>query len=305
MMPSPNLEDLSGFAVDLGGTKVAAAAVENGQVVEVLVRRTNGEAGPQQLVSELVEISRQIGFKAGEPIGVAVAGRLDAQGLWSAVNTSILKGLSGLPLAKRLHDSLGSGVVSLNDTRAAAIGEYHYGAGQGCAAFAYLTVSTGISVGLMLNGMPLESPNGLLGHVGFMTSKRGIRKCGSGRYGTFESIASGRAIEAHAAELGHGQVDAVSVFKSAAAGAEWAQDLVEESAEAIAELCADLAAGLGIERVVLGGGVGLAPCYLDLVKKYLLDEPVLFRPQVVAAGLEKNSALFGALSVAIDRKATS
>lgn len=304
-MPSPTLEDLSGFAVDLGGTKVAAATIKNGQVVEVLMRRTNGVAGPLHLVSELVEISRQIGFKAGDPIGVAVAGRLDAQGLWSAVNASILKGLSDVPLARRLQDSLGSGVASLNDTRAAVIGEYHYGAGQGCSALAYLTVSTGISAGLMLNGVPLASPNGLLGHVGFMTSKRGRRKCGSGRYGTFESIASGRALEARAAELGHGQVEAVNIFESAAADVEWAQELLEDSAAAIAELCANLATGLGIERVVLGGGVGLAPGYLGLVNKYLLDEPDVFRPQIVPAGLEKNSALLGALSVAVDRKASS
>lgn len=304
-MSSPILENLSGFAVDLGGTKIAAAAIENGQIVDSFVGRTHGEAGPQHLISELVEISRQIGFSAGDPIGVAVAGRLDAQGLWSAVNTSILKGLDGVRLDKRLRDSLGSGVVSLNDTRAAAIGEYHYGAGQGCAAFAYLTVSTGISAGLVLGGMPLASPNGLLGHVGFMTSKQGTRTCGSGRHGTFESIASGRAIEARAAELGHGQVDAVSIFESAAAGSAWAQGLVAESAAAIAELCANLAAVLGIARVALGGGIGLANGYLDLVQKYLLDEPLLFRPEVVPAALEKNSALFGALSVAVDKKATS
>lgn len=289
--------------MDLGGTKIAAAAIVNGQVGDVLVRRTRGDAGPGQLVLELTGILGDIGFKVGEPIGVAVAGRLDARGLWSAVNTSILKDLSAFPLSKGLQDSLGTGVATLNDTGAAAIGEYRYGAAQGSDAFAYLTVSTGISAGLMLNGRPLSSPNGLLGHVGFMTSKRGACRCGSGRYGTFESIASGRAIEARAAERGHGNIDGENVFKNAAAGIKWAQELVDESASAIAELCADLSVGLGIERVVLGGGVGLAPGFLDRVKKYLLDEPEMFRPEIIPAGLGKNSALFGALSVAAERKA--
>lgn len=300
-MPSPDLRNLTGFAVDLGGTKIAAAAFENGAINKVLVKRTDGGAGPHELVSDLSGIAKEIGFEIGQPIGVAVAGRLDKQGLWSAVNTNILKDFSELPLAQCLHDSLGSGVVPLNDTRAAVVGEYRYGAAQGEDTVAYLTVSTGISAGLMLNGVALESSNGLLGHVGFMTCKRGTVKCGSGRLGTFESIASGRAIEARAAERGHKDIDAVSIFESANAGAKWARELINESSAAIAELCTNLAVGLGIERVILGGGVGLATGYLDLVKKNLLNEPKAFRPEIAPAGLGKNSALYGALSVAIER----
>lgn len=303
-MHSPSLENLSGFAVDLGGTKIAAAAIVNGEVTKVLVRHTQGDAGAAQLVSDLSQISRDIGFKIGQPMGVAVAGRLDSQGQWSAVNTNILKHLSNLPLAQYLQDSLGSGVVAMNDTAAAAIGEYHYGAAQGVGAVAYLTVSTGISAGLVLNGVPLQSPNGLLGHVGFMISKHGTRKCGSGRFGTYESIASGRAIAGRAVEGGHGDIDATSVFNSAASGADWAQDLINDSSAAIAELCGDLATGFGIERVVIGGGVGLADGYLDRVKTHLLNEPKLFQPDIVPAGLGKNSALFGALSVAVERSNT-
>jgi len=304
-MHSPILKNLSGFAVDLGGTKIAAAAIENGQVTRALVRPTDGSAGPLELVSDLSRIAKEIGFEVGQPIGVAVAGRLDNQGLWSAVNTNILKDFSDLPLTQCLHESLGSGVVALNDTRAAVIGEYRYGSAQSEKAVAYLTVSTGISAGLMLNGVALESPNGLLGHVGFMSCKRGTVRCGSGRLGTFESIASGRSIEARAAERGHKNVDAVSIFQSANSGAEWARELINESSAAIAELCANLAVGLGIERIVLGGGVGLATGYLDLVTKYLLNEPQAFRPEIVPAGLGKNSALYGALSVAIEKRGTA
>ncbi|MDE9451909.1 ROK family protein [Aliiroseovarius sp. Z3] len=302
-MSTHSIDELTGFAVDLGGTKIAAAAIENGTVTDVLVRRTDGNAGPLKLVSELADISRQIGFKDGDPIGVAVAGRLDAKGLWSAVNKSILTDLDEQPLAEKLGQHLGSGVVALNDTQAAAIGEYRYGAAKCTGAAAYLTVSTGISAGVVLNGVPLQSPNGLLGHVGFMTSRHGTRRCGSGRTGTFESIASGRAIEAKATELGFGSITSERIFECAASREEWAQQLIEESSAAIAELCANLAASMGIERVVLGGGVGLAPGYLELVKTHLLDEPALFRPEIVHSGLGKHSALFGALSVAIDRKA--
>lgn len=302
-MFSPVLKDLSGFAVDLGGTKVAVAAVHNGAVTQVVVGRTKGSAGPQQLVSEMAQILDDIGFVTGQPVGVAVAGRLDSRGQWSAVNPKILQGLSNFPLAQNLGEHLGAGAAALNDTKAAAIGEYRYGAGQGSEAMAYLTVSTGISAGLVLNGVALDSPNGLLGHVGFMTSKQGAQPCGSGRVGTFESIASGRAIALRAAQGGHGTPDAVGVFESAAAGATWAQELIDDSSATIADLCANLAAGLGIECVVLGGGVGLADGYIDRIKSHLSQEPELFQPRIVPAGLGKNSALFGALSVAVERGA--
>ncbi|NDW54269.1 ROK family protein [Aliiroseovarius sp. PrR006] len=302
-MSTHTIDELTGFAVDLGGTKIAAAAIENGKVADVLVRRTDGNAGPLKLVAELADIARQIGFKDGDPIGVAVAGRLDSEGLWSAVNTSILADLNEQPLASELGKYLGSGVVALNDTRAAVIGEYRFGAAQNTGAAAYLTVSTGVSAGIVLNGVPLQSPNGLLGHVGFMTSRHGTRSCGSGRTGTFESIASGRAIEAKATELGFGGTTCEQVFDHAASGEKWAQQLIQDSSAAIAELCANLAASLGIERVVIGGGVGLAPGYLDRVKTHLLDEPELFRPEIVGSSLGKHSALFGALSVAVERKA--
>lgn len=287
--------------MDLGGTKIAAAAIENGKLTNVIVRCTDGHAGPMQLVCDLADIARQIGFKDGDPIGVAVAGRLDCAGLWSAVNKSILADLNEQPLAARLGHYLGSGVVALNDTQAAAIGEYRFGAARHSGAAAYLTVSTGVSAGIVLDGVPLQSPNGLLGHIGFMTSRHGTRSCGSGRTGTFESIASGRAIEAKAAELGFANLTCEHIFDRAASGEKWARTLIDQSGAAIAELCASLVAGWGIERVILGGGIGLAPGYLDLVQTHLRQEPELFRPEIVRSSLGKHSALFGAVSVAIER----
>ncbi len=304
-MVTCRLADLDGYAVDLGGTKLAAVSIVGGEVQDVLVRKTRSEDGPDVLVRDLAHISRAIGYTPGAPIGVAVAGKLDDHGLWSSVNHAILKDLDKLPLVKFLSDVLGAGVVALNDTQAAAIGEYRYGAGQGVPSLAYLTVSTGISAGFMLNGQPLHSANGMLGHVGAMVSRKGGRHCGCGRVGTYESIASGRAIEAMAAEIGHGDLSCGAVFEIARAGESWAQKLFEDACAAIAELCANLAAVLGVERIVLGGGVGMAEGFLAGVRRYLLEEPAQFRPDVVPAGLGKHSAMFGALSAAVGKGALS
>lgn len=299
------LADLNGYAVDLGGTKLAAVSIVAGKVQDVLVRKTRSADGPDALVRDLAHISRDIGYTAGAPIGVAVAGKLDEHGLWSSVNHTILKDLNKLPLVDCLSNAMGPGVVALNDTQAAAIGEYRFGAGQGVASLAYLTVSTGISAGFMLNGQPLQSPNGMLGHVGAMVSRTGDRNCGCGRVGTYESIASGRAIEAMAAEQGYPGFACHQVFAAAAAGELWAQALMDNTCAAIAELCANLAAVLGVERVVLGGGVGLANDFLSGVRRHLSREPEQFQPQIVPAGLGKHSAMYGALSAAVGKGSLS
>ncbi|WP_294225492.1 ROK family protein [uncultured Shimia sp.] len=300
-MVTHTVTELNGFAVDLGGTKLAAVSFARGKVQNALVRKTKSADGPATLVRELEQISKEIGYTQGAPIGVAVAGKLDDQGLWSSVNHSILKDLDKLPLAKSLANVLGAGVVALNDTQAAAIGEHRYGAGQDVSSLAYLTVSTGISAGFVLNGASLHSPNGMLGHVGAMVSRNGERQCGCGRIGTYESMASGRAIEAMAGQLGHGALTCHQVFAAAAAGEHWAQTLFDDACSSIAELCANLVAVLGVERVVLGGGVGLADGFLSGVKRHLAREPMQFQPQIVPAGLGKHSAMYGALSAAITK----
>ena len=230
-----------------------------------------------------------------------MAGLLDERGRWSAVNKSILKNLNDMPLTERLRARFGMRCSVLNDTRAAAYGEHRFGAGRSSSSMAYLTVSTGISAGFVIDHQLLRSPNGLLGHVGFMTSMKGSNACGSGRFGTFESIASGRSIEARAQALGHRGLDSRQIFQKADEGVHWAADLVDDACAAVAELCANLSASLGIELVVLGGGVGLSEGYLNRVANHLNAEPERFKPKLVSAGLGKNSGLLGALATAMER----
>jgi N-acylmannosamine kinase len=112
-----------------------------------------------------------------------------------------------------------------------------------------------------------------------------------------ESVASGTAIARAAAEAGHPGLDAAAV---AACGEAWAAAILDRSAAAVAALCADLAALLGLDRIALGGGVGLAEGYRARVERWLAAEPPLFRPVLVAPALGADSALAGALAVAAD-----
>ncbi len=289
---------LSGVAIDLGGTKIAAARIEDGRIVNEASVPTTATADATAQVAEIARLAARVGYRRDMALGVAVAGRIDAGGHWHAVNTDTLSGIAAVPLADRIAEALGP-ATCLNDAAAAALAEARLGAGRGHANFAYLTVSTGIGGGLVLGGRLVTSRSGLAGHVGFATTPEGRARCGSGRLGTVESVAGGRALAA-AAQADGRTADARMICDAARAGEGWADTLVDRSARAVAALIADLTTTLGLDGVALGGSIGLSEGYIDRVRRALGAEPPLFRVPVEAAALGTAAPLFGALLHRVD-----
>lgn len=285
---------LTGFAIDLGGTKTAAARIEAGRIAQYEQRPTDGDAGAAGQNQQIEDLLRSVGYSRGDALGVSVTGRVDAMGHWHAVNQNTLRNISSVPLADDLARRLGP-VTVVNDAAATTLAEHHLGAGRGHTNFAYITVSTGVGGGLILGGALHQSADGAAGHLGFASSQHATALCGSGRHGTVESIASGRAIADMARLAGHDGLDARAVFEAAAGGAIWAEEIVQTSALAIAELCANLVTMLGITRVAIGGSVGLADGYVERIRQELTTIPEFFRADIVAADLEGNGPLLGAL----------
>ncbi len=285
---------LSGFAVDLGGTKTSAARLESGRVAEYLQRSTQGTAEPDVQIQQMVDLLKELNYKQPAPLGVAVTGRIDQRGNWHAVNTDTLTQIDAVPLAKKLEEAIGP-VTIINDAAAATLSEHRLGSGRGHQNFAFVTVSTGIGGGLILNGKLHQSSNGMAGHIGFTSTPSGNTMCGSGRFGTVESLAGGRAIAQAAAHLGFSDMDAKAVFEHALSGAQWAESLIESSARGVAELAADLVATLGVTRIAIGGSIGLAQGYVDRVNTHLTALPSLFQTDIVPAEMGKHSPLIGAL----------
>lgn len=286
---------LTGFAVDLGGTKIAAARIEAGHVVERLLAPTDAAADPQAQITAIRTLLERLGHSNGAPLGVAVAGRVDSAGAWHAVNRGTLPAILGFPLQQALARDLGA-ATCLNDAAAAAFAEGLFGAGCSSDSFAYLTVSTGVGGGLVIANRLISSANGLAGHVGFASSSLASGPCGCGRMATVESIAGGRGIAAAAAASGHEGIDARAVFAAAAEGKDWADRIVATSARAVAVLIGDMTAILGLDTVALGGSIGLAPDYINRTRAALCDEPDLFRPRLVHAELGHDAPLIGALA---------
>lgn len=287
---------LNGFAVDLGGTKTAAARIEAGRIVERRQVMTDGAADLNRHLGRIAAVLGDLGHEPGAALGVAVTGRIDARGQWHAVNKGTLSAITSVPLLQALRSRFGN-ATCCNDAAATALAEARFGAGRGCARFVYLTVSTGVGGGIVLNGTLLQGASGLAGHLGFMTARSAADSCGSGRTGTVESIAAGRAMARAADAAGHPDTDARAVFAAANEGQSWASDIVARSAAGVAGLCADVAALLEPDRIAIGGSIGLAPGYLDRVRAQLDKEPALFRMPLVPAVLAGDGPLLGALAL--------
>ncbi|UWM63778.1 N-acetylmannosamine kinase [Enterobacter sp. CP102] len=284
---------MSTLAIDIGGTKLAAALVD-GQIISA--RRecpTPASQTPQALQQALQTLIAPFQARA-ERVAVASTGIIH-NGVLTSINPANLGGLAQFPLVGFLSGITDLPVMAINDAQAAAWAEF-------CALPAgddmvFLTVSTGVGGGVVLNGKLQTGSGGLAGHLGHTLADPGGPLCGCGRRGCVEAIASGRGIAAQAqGELAG--LDAKAIFVEAAQGVTQARRLVARSAQTLARLVADVKAVTDCRNVVIGGSVGLADGYLSLVADYLSQEPEIYQVVLRAAHYRHDAGLLGAALLA-------
>lgn len=273
------------LALDIGGTKMLAALVRANTVMDTHKIATPRSGDPEQWLRAL--------FDAIEPwrgrydtVGAAVTGIVDS-GLWSALNRKTLDIPDRFPLVETIRRlSECPAVLAANDAQAAAWGEYRFGAGQN-EDLVFLTISTGIGGGIVVNGRLL---GGLAGHFGQFRVAEDVP-------GTLEDQVSGHWIARQAAphQLG---ATAREVFEAAAAGQVWAQEIIGTSARQTALLSRNIHLALDPARIIIGGGIGLASGYLDTVRQALEDLPPRLTPNVHAAALGESAGVVGIADLA-------
>ncbi len=281
------------LAVDLGGSKILACLVQNGQVLEerrVPTPRAGGVAAWMDAVGELA--APWTGRFA--LAGVAVTG-LVRRGRWQALNPDTLPIPAGFLLEAELTRRLRVPVSSLNDAQAAAWGEHVAGAGKGVQDLVFVTISTGIGGGVILGGQIVMGRSGMAGSIGQIRLPGGRR---------LEEVASGSGIARLAAEHGH-DAGAGEVFQAAAAGKEWAASVLDQAVEVSAILFRDLQYLYDPARIVVGGGVGLAPGHLERIRAKLAHLPDVERPELVPAGLDARAGIFGITDLALREAAAT
>ncbi|EMF0720345.1 N-acetylmannosamine kinase [Citrobacter freundii] len=283
------------LAIDIGGTKLAAALVDN----DLLIRDhrelpTPASKTPDALRAALHTLVEPLSPYATH-VAIASTGII-RDGVLLAINPHNLGGLLHFPLTETLEAITGLPARAVNDAQAAAWAEYHALRGD-YRDMVFLTVSTGVGGGVVTDGKLLTGTGGLTGHLGHTLADPNGPMCGCGRRGCVEAIASGRGIAA-AAQGELAGCDAKTIFIRAGQGNTQAADLITRSAQALARLIADIKATTDCQCVVVGGSVGLADGYLAQVRRCLAQEPSVYQVALQPAHFRHDAGLLGAALLA-------
>lgn len=243
--------------VDIGGTKTAAALV--GPRGEVLARReapTPARSGPDAVLDTAAGLAADLLTRAGAgPVGVGSAGTVDPATGSIRYATDSLPGWAGTPVADALTARLGRPVRVTNDVNAAALGECWAGAGRGRAQVLLVAVGTGLGGALVRDGRVEAGTRGAAGEVGHLPAPGAERlRCGCGRYGHLEAIASGTGLAAAYAIATGTRATGRTVADRAAAGDPVARQVVDRAGTILGAALAGLVALLDPAAVLVAGG---------------------------------------------------
>ena len=250
------------IGVDVGGTKIAAGLVTfpNGHLSARRQIPTTPQRGGTAVFTDVLHLCEGlIATGKGQnqriaSIGVGVCELVDLGGNVVSENCIAWK---SIPIQERLS-KLAPAVVEA-DVRAAALAEAMFGAGKPFKQFLYVTVGTGISCCLVLDGKPFSGAHGATGTMASSPLSVPCAHCGQVNSRSLEEIASGPALVARYKERGHaGAEHGETVLAAAAAGDRDATEVVSSAGEALGSSVGILISVLDPEAVVVGGGLGLS-----------------------------------------------
>lgn len=264
------------LGVDLGGTKIlTAVANSNGELLSRDYTETSAEKGYKVVIESIVASANRALVQAGKSVGELAAIGIGAAGL-SNPETGVLftspnlPGWHDVPLRDAIEKKLSKKTFLTNDANAAALGELYFGVARGAHNFIYVTISTGIGGGIIINGKIYAGALGTAGEVGHMTIDSEGPLCNCGNRGCWETLASGTALAREARhkikegartsilEYASGDIDRVTaeiVYRAAMAGDALAKELIARTGYYVGIGLANLINIFNPELIVIGGGL--------------------------------------------------
>jgi glucokinase len=308
------------LTVDLGGTRIRAARCRPDGTIENRTEQfTRAEDGPDVVIERIAESLWEVWPEAGNvaAIGVVAPGPVDPfTGLiFLAPN---IPGFVNLPLRDRLQAIFKVPVIIGNDANLAGLAEWRYGAAHGHHHVVFLTVSTGIGGGVIIDDHLLLGSRGLAGELGHVKVDFDGSPCQCGSRGCIEAIASGTGLARQIRErleagessviatLIDGDREAVNVeviARAAAQGDRLANDVLDRSFHALGMAVVSCLHIFNPSIVVIGGGVSnlgerLFKPLRETVQQNVMDRA--FVCPIVSAQLSGDVGLLGALALALD-----
>lgn len=296
------------IAVDVGGTKIACAAVRyesageppvvEGKRSVATCAQEGGEAVLERIVGIVADVRASLADQAHlVGIGVGTAGRVDARDGSIAYANEIMPGWTGRPVAERLKAAFGLPVAVLGDVQSHALGEARWGAARGAQTCIVMAPGTGLGGGIIAGGRILRGAHGFAGEIGATPN---TLHAGDGN---LESVAAGSGIEARYEAATGTHLGGAEISARAYAGDPAAREAIENAGRALGIALAGWANMLDPEMAVVSGSVVKAgPIWRDaLHAAYVEHAPgVLAELPVLDASLGDAAPLVGAAENLLD-----
>ncbi|WEX01505.1 ROK family protein [Rhodococcus sp. RCBS9] len=240
------------LAVDIGGTKMAAGVVSEDGRVPVFDSVPTPQTDPWRACAALLE--RVADGREVDGVGIACAGPVDTvAGVVAPIN--ITEWAQGFELVAGVRSVFpDAGTALAMDGAAAALAEFHHGAGRGTPNLLSLVVSTGIGGGIVLGGEIARGRTGNAGHIGHLVVPGSSEPCSCGGVGCLETVASGPSAVRWARSQGWSGNTGRELAEGARSGDAIAVDALHRAGTALGGAIASAAALLDVDLAVIGGG---------------------------------------------------
>jgi len=306
------------IGIDMGGTKISTALADlEGNVLSKCTVATNASEGEDAVLNRIIGTIDTVISKAGKSavnvktIGIGSPGPLDSKN--GIILTTPNLPFENFNLIQPIENKYNVPTYLDNDANVAAIGEFMLGEGRGTQNMLYVTVSTGIGGGAILNGKIYRGHTSNALEVGHMTIVENGTKCNCGNYGCAEAHASGTAIGRQGREAvengektslsNYSNVTSVEVFKEAEKGDLVSKEILDKSLNYLGICIANLVAVFDPEVIVIGGGVSKGgQIVFDKIREVVdtrCFKSMAESCRIVPAGLGTDAGVLGAVALAI------
>jgi glucokinase len=302
------------ISLDIGGTQLRAAVYKQDQQEPIAQKRIKTRASEPDILGRLLKLIEDVMPRDGkvDAIGASCPGPVDPH-TGVIMFTPNIKEWRDFPFAAKLMKSFGVPTYVDNDANLAGLAEWKFGAARGHHHVLYLTVSTGVGGGVIINDRLLQGSHGLAAELGHTIVQADGPLCGCGQRGHLEAFSSGTGIERFVADqLKAGQKSVLNPAKRNSA-----HDISEaaKQGDALSIEAYQIAGrylGIGAANflhvfnpsvVVFGGGVSQSgPLLFDSfdasLKEHVIHPRYLEGLKIVRAELGDNSGLLGARALA-------
>ncbi len=291
------------IGIDFGGTKINFAYTENKEVKRIFKFETGKIKDKNDIINKI--LSGISALKSDfDAIGIGMAGMINHKNGEAVLLTNI-GGIQNFPLKKELENIVKKPVFVDNDVNVALFGESRLGSIKSLENAIFVSVGTGIGGAIMLSRKLYTGKDGFAGEFGHITVKENGLKCGCGKRGCLETVASGTGIERYVKNRLNKKTDitAKEIVEQAKHGDTLSLKAIENAAHYISRVSGDLINIFNPDALIFGGGVMESDFIYEKTKAKIHQFALpmfLKNMQITRSTLKNNAGAIGAALLALE-----